>query len=325
MATEVLETPPAGVLVDFPRPVNRGNLTLREVADAFMAGYTGRDPGRPGAVTFWVSQLGERRVGDITADCIADVLERYAMERVTRFAGRDAAGKPVLREFGKRKPATVNRMRSVVSALLSYAQKKRLAPRGWSNPCREIPAEPMNNARTRFLTSDERDRLLAACRVSTWPRLYLLVLTAITTGARRGELLGLQYADLDLAAGTAHVRQTKNGEQRVLPLTAEVVAEIRRHGKAAPAALLFGSMRRPGKPMVIGNAFAAALREARIEGFHFHDLRHTCASYLAQNGATLLELADVLGHKGMDMVRRYAHLTVGHKAALVHRIFGAIK
>jgi len=325
MTEAVEQAPGAGVVRILPIAPNRANLTLREVADAFMATYTGRDPGRPGAVAFWVGELGDRRVADIDADLVADVLDRYASEKVTRFAGRDSSGKPILREFGQRKPATVNRQRSVVSALLTYAQKKRMAPKGWVNPCREIAAERLNNARTRFLTADERDRLLKVARASTWPKLYLLILIAITTGARRGELLGLRYADLDLVAGTAHLRHTKNGSERVLPLTAEVVAEIKRHGKAAPETLLFASTRRPGKPMAISKAFAEALREAAIENFHFHDLRHTCASYLAQNGATLLELADVLGHRGMDMVRRYAHLTTHHKAALVHRVLGGIK
>ena len=64
------------------------------------------------------------------------------------------------------------------------------------------------------------------------------------------------------------------------------------------------------------------MRTARIEDFHFHDLRHSCASYLAQSGATLLEIADVLGHKTLDMVKRYSHLTVHHKQALIHRVLG---
>jgi integrase len=116
--------------------------------------------------------------------------------------------------------------------------------------------------------------------------------------------------------------ETKNGCKRVLPLTAELVAEIKRRGKAAPESLLSESARRP---MAISKAFEQAMREARIEDLHFHNLRHTCASYLAQHGATLLEIADVLGHRTLDVVKRYAHLTVGHKAALVQRVLGGIK
>jgi integrase len=324
VTNETQQTPAAGVVRTFPTVPNRENLTLAQLADAYMAAYAGRDPGRVGVVALWVRHLGEKRLVDVTPDGVADVLDQLAAAPVTKYVGKDPQGQPLLREFGRRKPATINRMRSVVSALFTFAQKRRLTPRGWANPCREVATLPGNNERTRFLTNDERERLLRVCRASPWPRLYLLVLMAITTGARRGELLGLRYTDLDLAAGTAHVRQSKNGGQRVLPLLHAVVAEIRRFGKAAPEALLFGSTRRPGKAMVVDNVFTDAVRAARIEDFRFHDLRHSCASYLAQNGATLLEIADVLGHRTLDMVRRYAHLTVQHKAALVNRVLGSI-
>jgi site-specific recombinase XerD len=67
-----------------------------------------------------------------------------------------------------------------------------------------------------------------------------------------------------------------------------------------------------------------ALKEARIKKFRLHDLRHTCASYLAQNGATLLEIGDVLGQRQVSVTKRYSHLTTGHKTALVSRVLGNI-
>jgi integrase len=66
-----------------------------------------------------------------------------------------------------------------------------------------------------------------------------------------------------------------------------------------------------------------ALTAAGIEGFRFHDLRHCCASYLAANGASLLEIADVLGHKTLSMVRRYSHLTQSHKATVIEKMVKA--
>lgn len=303
---------------------NRESLTLARVVDAYMASYRGRS--KPvGTLALWVRELGQLPVAQITADDIAGVLERYASEPVTKFAGKNqTTGERIVRHHGRRAPATVNRVRAVLAGVLTFARKKRLVPRGWVNPMSEVFPEEVKNARTRFLSPDERERLLATTRASAYPRLHLLTLMALTTGTRQGELLALRYADLDLQAGTAHVRTSKNGEQRVLPLVPAVVAEIRRFGKEAPEALLFGSNRRPGKPIVVNKTFPAAVREAGIEDFHFHDLRHSCASYLAQSGATLLEIADVLGHKTLDMVRRYSHLTVGHKAALVNRVLGSI-
>ena len=78
------------------------------------------------------------------------------------------------------------------------------------------------------------------------------------------------------------------------------------------------------RPYAIETAWRNALKNARVEGFKFHDLRHSCASYLAQAGSSLLEIADVLGHKSLAMTKRYAHLTVQSKAKLVRSVLGGI-
>jgi integrase len=147
---------------------------------------------------------------------------------------------------------------------------------------------------------------------------------ALTTGARRGELLKLTYGDLDLASGTAYLRTSKNGEPRVLPLVPAVVTEIRRHGDKAADVRLFAARYRTDKAMSFATVWRTAVRQASIEDFRFHDLRHSCASYLAQSGASLVEIADVLGHKSLDVTRRYSHLTVDSKRQLVQRVLGAI-
>ena len=64
--------------------------------------------------------------------------------------------------------------------------------------------------------------------------------------------------------------------------------------------------------------------EAKVEDFTFHCLRHTCASYLAQSGASLLEIADVLGHKQISVTKRYAHLCIDHKERLISRVFSEL-
>jgi len=198
-------------------------------------------------------------------------------------------------------------------------------PRGFVAPTRGVERQEVNNARVRFLDSSERERLLAVCRVAKWSRLYLLVLMAITTGARRGELLALRWADLNLERRTAYVRTSKNGEARTLVLVAPVLAEIERIRSRRPENFVFASDARPGRAMRVEAAFRRACAEARIENFRFHDLRHTCASYLAQQGASLLEIADTLGHKQMQMVKRYAHLSVESKQRLAERVFGEIE
>jgi integrase len=84
------------------------------------------------------------------------------------------------------------------------------------------------------------------------------------------------------------------------------------------------SVRCSTAPYAFEARWAQALKEARVRDFRFHDLRHSCASLLAQSGATLLEIGDVLGHRQLAMTKRYSHLTTGHKAALVNRVLGSI-
>jgi integrase len=318
------KTATAAAVRDFPTAPTRGDLTLREVCDAYMAGYDGRDTSRDRRLAYWVEVMGEVKLRDLDSDAIADALDHLAAEHIRKYAGRDASDQPIFREHGRRAPATVNRYRQALSAVITWAMHKRLTPKGWAHPVRPIRSAREDNGRVRFLSAEERQRLLAAAKISAWPKLYLLLLLAITTGARRGELLGLRHRDIDLQAQTASIATTKNGEPRVLPLTDAVAAEIKRHGQPHPDAPLFPGRFRTDQPYAIEEAWRRCLRNARVRNFRFHDLRHSCASYLAQNGAGLLEIADVLGHKSLKMTQRYAHLTVEHKAKLVQRVLGNI-
>ena len=167
--------------------------------------------------------------------------------------------------------------------------------------------------------------LLQACRESKWDRLYLLVLMAVSTGARRGELRGLTYNDLDLRRGRAYLHETKNGEQRVLILTSEVIEEVKNLPRPLDGrALLFGRADEPTTPFEYRTAWEKALNTAGITDFNFHDLRHTAASLLASNGASVLEIADVLGHKSHASTKRYSHLCTERKADLVNNILGGL-
>ena len=83
--------------------------------------------------------------------------------------------------------------------------------------------------------------------------------------------------------------------------------------------------RAPKKAYAFEGRWHEAVKAAKLRSFRFHDLRHSCASMLAQDGTTLLEIADVLGHRQLQMTKRYAHLTTGHKTALINRVMGEIK
>jgi integrase len=123
------------------------------------------------------------------------------------------------------------------------------------------------------------------------------------------------------------VRSSKNGEPRALPLLPAVLAELERFRLDRREACVFPGRGTKGLfvPAHFGSSWRTALKAADLKDFRFHDLRHTTASYLAQNGASLLEIADVMGHRQLAMVKRYAHLTTDSKTKLVHRILGGIK
>ena len=125
-------------------------------------------------------------------------------------------------------------------------------------------------------------------------------------------------AAIDLATGTLRLDETKNGERRLVPVT----------GLALD--LLRGLTNRgAGDPVFPGDfrtAWGVACRRAGLVDFRFHDLRHTAASYLAMSGASLAEIAEVLGHKSLAMTKRYTHLSTDHTrkvvSKLTERLFG---
>ncbi len=318
---------PVTLRVQPREPNERGSLTIAELIDGYMAGYSGRDVTRAARLSFWAMALGQVRLRDLDGDMIADALEQLADMPVRRYMGREPDGTPRLRTFGRRTPATLNRFRAALGAALTWARRRRLTPKGWQSPLVEITAQPEARGRERFLSDDEISRLLAACRVSTWARLRLLVLLAVTTGARRGELLALRFGDIDLQQRTAAVRVSKNGDSRLLPLTEAAVAELCRLGVGDPQRLLFESSKKTGQPFSIETAWHRALRDAGLanSGVVFHSLRHTAASILARNGASLIQIGDLLGHRSATVTRRYAHLCIDGRREMVDAVFGGVK
>ena len=188
------------------------------------------------------------------------------------------------------------------------------------HPLQGVRKPPASAERVRFLSDDERTRLLAACQQSRNPFLYLLVVVGISTGARKNELRRLRWRDIDLARGYLRLAQTKNKERRAVPVTGYALALLRQHASNPHTDDDWVFPNRRQQPMHFEKAWRKARERARLGDFHFHDLRHTHASYLAMSGATLLDIATVLGHKKVTSTQRYAHLTANHTHTLVHKM-----
>jgi integrase len=215
-------------------------------------------------------------------------------------------------------PSTVNRYLASLGSALTVAVRDY----EWlsTHPLHKVRKAPEPPGRVRFLSDEERHRLLSAVRLSHNPHLSTLVLLALTTGARKNEMLQLRWGDVDLERGLLRLLTTKNKQPRAVPIRGEALQLLRRQGQAQPPeAWVFPRWDRL-KPVLIEQAWQTAKRRAGLENFHFHDLRHTAASYLAMSGASLLEVAEILGHKSLRQTMKYSHLTNGHIGDVVEKM-----
>jgi integrase len=256
-------------------------------------------------LNYWIEQIGDYTLADATPALIAEC--------------RDELLNGITRLKKKRSPATVNRYIAALSHCFTIAMKEW----GWveDNPLRKVTKPKEARGRVRFLSDDERKTLLKVCKESSNPLLYPIVVIALSTGARLGEILSIKFNQVDLERGTITFFETKNGEIRVVPLVAHALDVVKEMSKVRriDTDLLFPS-NNPQKPIDIRHPWKEALKKSGIKNYRFHDNRHSAASYLAMSGATLTEIADVLGHKTLQMVKRYSHLSEQHTSKIVTKM-----
>ncbi|HAT8370924.1 site-specific integrase [Legionella pneumophila serogroup 1] len=254
---------------------------------------------------WWQEELGQYSLADVSPALIAEKRDKLASGITTRNRLRT--------------PSTVVRYLAALSHAFTMAVKEW----GWieDSPMRRVtkPKEP--RGRVRFLSDDERSLLLNECKKSESQYLYIAVVLALSTGARKMELMGLRWKDIDLNRHIITLHETKNGERRILPLTGHALELINQLAKVRRlnCDLVFPNHKFT-KPIDLRTPFETAVKRAGITDFRWHDLRHSCASYLAMNNASLAEIAEILGHKTLQMVKRYAHLSDAHTSKVVARM-----
>jgi integrase len=294
-------------------------ITIRsfaQVADEYMLQWKGKDPNQVIRVAFWGNIFGQEALTSIKKDHVKSAINDYAKGKCKIGNGPGQSrvtNKP-------RSGATVKRMAAVLSAIFKYAKQQDYVKK---NPVLDIYIEAEGNKIERFLSDAERERLITACLSSNWDKMYLLFLLAITTGARRSELLGLNWSDINFEHSTALLKETKNGSRRTLTFPTVAMTELRKHHKQDNG-LIFPSHTNADRPMEFRYHWEKALKQANVHNFRWHDLRHSAASYLAMAGASLHEIGQVLGHKSVQTTQRYAHLSTQHQAALTERTLGSL-
>ncbi len=297
--------------------------TLAELIERYVRDVLSKTPkkeiDRLHQLNWWKDELGSYALADVTPSLLAQYRDKLA-DGLTHYKT-------------PRTPATVNRYMAALSVAFTTAVNE------WewldSNPMKKVTKGTEPRGRVRFLSQeDELPRLLKACKESSNAYLYHSVVLALSTGMRQGEIMGLTWDVVDLNQGYAILYETKNKQIRRVAITGLALEQLKELSKVRriDSNLLFPSKeiapQKPQKGMDLRAPWLTALRIAGIDDFKFHDLRHSAASYLAMNGASLAEIAEVLGHKTLQMVMRYAHLSEGHTARVVasmnNKIFGGV-
>lgn len=285
--------------------------TFRDVCTEYLGKWNKKDyTGQMQRVDYWCKVFGDRIMTDIDIfdlreqiDCMVDESQRAT---------------------------TINRKKAVLSSVYKFALSRGYVD---TNIVRNVVIDDDTKRRNRVLSEAERPRLLKACQESHWDKLYLLVLMAMTTGARRGELLKLRWCDVSIKDSAAYLGNTKNGDDRELHFAPIVMDELKRFQEVGNG-LLFPSSEKPTQAMDIRKAWEKALRVANIpaidilnpddsiklEKFTFHCLRHGFCSALSDSGRELSQIGKLAGHKSLQTTMRYIHQGREQKRQIVNEL-----
>ena len=230
----------------------------------------------------------------------ARILERfgnYTMKQLTSRILQEYYNELLSKELT---PATAKRYLTLIGAMINMAEKHDLF--NGKNPCKAVSIQPEDNQRTRYLSLAEIQILKTHCRVDVWS----IVFCALCTGMRRGEILSLDWENVDLANDNITLLKTKSGKKREIPILPDL-----------KTMLLQLNPQPQGKVFQITEdafncSFKRTLAKVQIPDFHFHDLRHTFASYFMMRGGLITDLQLILGHSSLKMTQRYAHLSPEH-------------
>jgi len=211
------------------------------------------------------------------------------------------------------KPASINRIISTVKHMFTKAIDWEMVEADTLKKVRKVK-QLGEDKRLRFLSVEEAQGLISVCDEHLKP----IVITALNTGMRKGEILRLRWSQVDLQHGFILLDKTKNGERREIPVNDTLRTVFRSLRRRIDVPYVFHDEKKLSNYQNVKRSFATALQRAKITDFHFHDLRHTFASQLVMAGVDLVAVKELLGHKDIKMTLRYAHLAPAHKRKAVN-------
>jgi integrase len=267
----------------------RTPILFEKLADRYLQ-YS-KDNKRSWRRDFWcIKHLSDFFENKLLSQVTPWLIEKYKSDRKTQV-----------------KPATVNRELDTLRNMLNMAVTWNLID---SSPYKGIKHFRVNNTNLRIVSEDEFQKLYAAAS----PILRPVLLAAVMTGMRKGEIFNLEWAEVNFKEGFILVRDSKNYESRTItlhPKLREVLLTLRDKSQSE---YVF-----EGRKSTT-HSWGTALKKSGIPHCRFHDLRHTFATRLVMKGADLVTVQELMGHKNITMTKRYSHPTPEHKKQAVERL-----
>ena len=218
------------------------------------------------------------------------------------------------------KAASNNKVLNVLKHMFSKAVDWEMVEADVLKRVRKVKLLRENNRRLRYLSVEECAALVNACDDHLKP----IVIAALNTGMRRGEILSLTWDRVDLRHGFILLDITKNGERREIPINDTLRAALQGLTRRLDISHVFYDPQTGKAYQDVKKSFHTALKRVGIHDFHFHDLRHTFASNLVMAGVDLTTVKELLGHKTLTMTLRYAHLAPAHKVKAINILDNAL-
>ena len=274
--------------------------TFYELCDRYwkLDGKHKRMKGLSNMIEIW-----KRRFGNVP-------MKEFNQQKVERFLAERMEEKHL-------SPATRNRHLAHLSSMLNKGKEWGLVT---DNPAQGIKPLRENGARTRFLDKEEIQLLLNASSKEFRP----ILISALHTGMRKGEILKLIWPDVDFKNRIITVQDSKSGKKRMIPMDNTLYESLRTLPTRFKRGYVFPSPVKEGQPRFgVQRQFGSAVKKAEIENIRFHDLRHTFASHLIMAGVDVMTVKELLGHASLTMTMRYTHLAPDHRMRAIKTLDSA--
>lgn len=304
------------------------NITVGQLVDRY-------DPFVKGKLKAYVST--RTHLNRIRADLGDIPLRELSLERLEKWQAhlgatpRVSRKKPALKKKATKEesalspvsPITVNRYIQTFKAMMTKALEWDLITSEQLMKLRKIKlVDERHNRRNDFLSREEAETLINVAE----PLIKPIIIAALQTGMRKGEILGLKWSQVDLVHKVIHLPKTKSGEPRSLPINNQLYATLcePKVKNIDSDAYVFVNPDTKTRWSDLKSLFRRAVKRAKLShrGIVFHHLRHTVASWLVMAGVPLMTVAKVLGHADIKMVMRYAHLSPEHMNAAMSVLDG---